>query len=550
MHDYTGRDVAVVIPTRDRWQILARTLEALAKQTIDGFETIVVVDGEDQDPPQLGNVLVLEKPQAGAGAARNLGAKSTTRPIVLFLDDDMIPVPHLLAKHLELHNRKPELEVAVLGHVQLHPSVSGNLINRWLDWSGTQFDYGNITTEEAGFGRFYSCNVSIKRDFFLSAGGFDEDFVAYYEDTDCGWRLHQKGLRLLYQPAAVAEHLQTMTWEGLVRRFQLVARGERLMTTKHAWFEPYFARRVRSAGLRPRQSRLWPLVAERVPRRFKRMRRVAERRADTWYYQQIGPYFLDAWQGARDLEELQEYLQDRYDVERLRGHVHALQQELASIGDEDEFYRSSEAYLYDLTVFATSGTKVPYLSDLRRLVTRGARLLDWGCGIGSDGLRLLDDGYAVSFADFDNPSTRYLRWRLEHRGLTADVFDIDKDDIPGGYDTAYALDVIEHVDDPFGLLAELERRARIVMVNLLEDEADHEHVYPHRTLPIEAILERARSRGIYSYRLYHGRSHLIAYRGTAPPRPTDRLRSAVQQRFGPLVPTARGREGPQRILPR
>ena len=91
-----------------------------------------------------------------------------------------------------------------------------------------------------------------------------------------------------------------------------------------------------------------------------------------------------------------------------------------------------------------TGTKLPYLRELARHVPPGSRLLDYGCGIGSDGLLLLEAGYRVEFADFDNPSTEFLRWRLERRGLDAPVHDLDKE-VPDGFDAAYAFDVIEHV---------------------------------------------------------------------------------------------------------
>src|SRR5207248_483828 len=78
-------------------------------------------------------------------------------------------------------------------------------------------------------------------------------------------------------------------------------------------------------------------------------------------------------------------------------------------------------------VFAMSGTKLPYHGDLERIVPSGSRLLDYGCGIGSDGLRLLDRGYRVEFADFDNPSARYLRWRLDRREIAAAVHDVERD---------------------------------------------------------------------------------------------------------------------------
>ena len=108
-----------------------------------------------------------------------------------------------------------------------------------------------------------------------------------------------------------------------------------------------------------------------------------------------------------------------------------------------------------------SETKLPYLRLITRHLPPGTSVLDYGCGIGSDGLILLEAGYRVEFADFDNPSAAYLRWRLDRRGLDAPVHDLDRE-VPGGFDLAYALDVIEHVDDPFAFCAELERRARLV----------------------------------------------------------------------------------------
>lgn len=215
---------------------------------------------------------------------------------------------------------------------------------------------------------------------------------------------------------------------------------------------------------------------------------------------------------ARERSELERYLGDSFELRRLQQYELQLDEEFAASADEPTFYRTSRAYLYNLTAFAITGTKLPYLDELERLVEPGARLLDYGCGIGSDGLLLLEAGYRVEFADFDNPSVEYLRWRLERRGLEAPIHDLERA-VPGGFDAAYAFDVIEHVDDPFGFLEQIEARARTVIVNLLEDDPGDPGF--HRTLPIEAIHARAVERGLAAYRLYHGRSHLLAYRGQA-----------------------------------
>jgi SAM-dependent methyltransferase len=240
----------------------------------------------------------------------------------------------------------------------------------------------------------------------------------------------------------------------------------------------------------------------------------------------------------RELAELQEFLGADYDESVLVASGAAVQEERERAGSEDELYRTSHAYLYDLTVFAMSRTKAPYLEALRRLVPPGAHLLDYGCGIGSDGIELLEQGYRVSFVDFDNPSTRYLRWRLERRGLDAHVYDLDRDELPGGFDAVYSFDVIEHVDDPFDFLEQMERRGRLVVVNFLVDDPDEDENALHRELPLNALLARAAAGRLRHYGRYHGRSHLVLYE-PGQPSPAIRLRSRAELLRGRTAAWAR-----------
>jgi SAM-dependent methyltransferase len=234
---------------------------------------------------------------------------------------------------------------------------------------------------------------------------------------------------------------------------------------------------------------------------------------------------------AAEEAELHAYLGERFDRRRLERHEEELEAELGRIGDEQTLYRTSEAYLYDLTAFAMWETKDPYRAALTRAVKPGAKLLDYGCGIGSDGLRLLTDGYRVTFADFANPSTAYLRWRLERRGIAAPVYDLDADELPGGFDLAYAFDVIEHVAEPFAFLAELERRSQRVLVNLLEPEPGETAL--HHELPIAELLEHAAASGLRSYALHHGRSHLVLYE---PGKRSQPLAAAAARRAATRIP--------------
>lgn len=298
MSPATAADLSIVVPTRGRPETLRRTIAALGAQTEQGFETIVVVDGADQEPPRFAGVRVIQQDHAGPGAARNRGVDASDRPLILFLGDDMIPRPELVARHLAVHRSEPAVEVGALGRIAWHPDLAGNRLRRWLDWSSALFEYDQLNGQEGrdvGWPRFYSSNVSLKRELFLAAGRFDPDFVFDYEDLDLAWRLGRRGLRLLYEAGALVEHLHPYDWEAVRQRYASRAGAERLMAAKHEWFEPWFYRQLDAARGEPRASPLWSYVVDLAPRRAPRVRRWLRSRANRHYLQRLAPDFFTAW---------------------------------------------------------------------------------------------------------------------------------------------------------------------------------------------------------------------------------------------------------------
>jgi SAM-dependent methyltransferase len=337
---------------------------------------------------------------------------------------------------------------------------------------------------------------------FDAAGGFDPEFTYYYEDLDFAYRLRDAGMSLRYEPAARVEHLHAYDEESFARRLRGIAKGEFMLTQRQPDFAPYFANKFRAVQGR------------------------AKRELDPWLVK-FAPTYLDAFEAEQELAELKEYLGKDFDEHLLRGHQQAVDAEEAAAPDELTFYRTSTAYLYDLTVFAMSGTKRPYREEIMRRIGPGSRLLDYGCGIGSDGLRFIEAGYRVEFADFANPSTEYLRWRLGRRGSEAAVHDVEAD-VPGGFELAYCFDVIEHVEDPFAFLAAIEATADLVAINFLEPAPDDVHV--HKPLPIKQLLRHATSHGLVHYSKHHGRSHFVIYHSRKADLPR-RLLGHLRRRF-------------------
>ena len=87
----------------------------------------------------------------------------------------------------------------------------------------------------------------------------------------------------------------------------------------------------------------------------------------------------------------------------------------------------------------------------------GSRLLEIGCGHGDFLLRARNRGFAVTGVEFSEKTCAATRARL---GGGAEVIHADPDNLPGedaAYDICVLSDVIEHVRDPRGLLAQAHR---------------------------------------------------------------------------------------------
>ncbi len=292
-------EISVVIPTLGRSAALPEVLDRVA-----GPRTEVLVVADAAAPEVAGATHRAERP--GASAARNVGLRAARAPLVLFLGDDILASPSLVPAHLAWHARLGDERVAVLGHVRWADRLKRTAFMAWLE-RGIQTDYGAIQGDRAGWGHLYTTNVSLKRDFALSVGGFDEDIPFLYEDLDLGRRLHDRGLDLRYAREAEAEHLHAPTLEEWGRRMEAVGRAERAFAAKHPDFEPYFLRRLGAAAegrpaegraaaqpARGRGARLAARVGPDVPVLGPRVWASAE----AYYGQRLWPAFKRGWDAA------------------------------------------------------------------------------------------------------------------------------------------------------------------------------------------------------------------------------------------------------------
>ena len=101
--------VSVVIPTRNRPELLTRAVRSVLAQTVTDVEVVVVADGPDEATPkalaEIGDPrvrLVALPVKGGAPNARNTGVREARAAWTALLDDDDEWLPHKLAVQLEL----------------------------------------------------------------------------------------------------------------------------------------------------------------------------------------------------------------------------------------------------------------------------------------------------------------------------------------------------------------------------------------------------------------------------------------------------------------
>jgi GT2 family glycosyltransferase len=306
--------ISVIIPTFQRCSSVHRLLQALACQTVqpDQFEVIVSIDGSQdgtlemvQRFPAPYALRAIWQPNRGRAAACNTGIRASTGDLVIFLDDDMEPVPSFLAAHQQAHVNAPRL--GVIGAAPITVEESSPPV---VDFIGRKFNNHLERLAQPGYHiqlrDFYSGNFSIRRDTLLEVGLFDEAFRIYgHEDLELYWRLSRAGVKVIYDPRAKARQYFTKDLAALVR--DSIAKGKTaiLLASKH----PEAARHLRLGTFKQVSlpcyicralllalSDLFPRTPDMILRLMMRLEQRQPARMQRYYTMALDYYF---WWGVR-----------------------------------------------------------------------------------------------------------------------------------------------------------------------------------------------------------------------------------------------------------
>lgn len=241
-------NISIVIPTYNRRPRLERVLRALERQThpLEDFEVVVVSDGSTDGTDRfLTNVetpLQLRphfQENAGVAAARNRGVEQARAELILFIDDDVVPAPDLVAEHLRQHHAY-QRDIVVLGPM-LTPA--DHEMSPWVQWEQSML-YRQYNAMEQGLyeptsRQFYTGNTSLRRDAIVEAGGFDPTFRRA-EDIELGFRLERLGLKYVFCMSARGYHYAERSYESWIAIAYAYGRNTVLFTRDRgvAWNLP------------------------------------------------------------------------------------------------------------------------------------------------------------------------------------------------------------------------------------------------------------------------------------------------------------------------
>ena len=186
------------------------------------LEVILIDNGSDDDSVDVMRAdhawvrLIVNPENVGFSAGCNQGAKAAKdADVYVFLNNDMRVDPAWLRELVGPVVRKE----CAASSAKMY-SWDGKVLNSvggGMNFHGIGIQKGYLEEPRPEFDEpaktLFACGgaMAIDAAIFDDVGGFDEEFFAYYEDVDLGWRLWVMGYEIHYAPRAICWHHHSST---------------------------------------------------------------------------------------------------------------------------------------------------------------------------------------------------------------------------------------------------------------------------------------------------------------------------------------------------
>ncbi len=211
-----------IVPVYNRPDEVDELLDSLTRQTLTGFEVIVVEDGSAVPCAEVCrkyadrlDLHYFDKPNSGPGQSRNYGVERAQGEYVIILDSDVVlPEDYLQAVDDELRRSPAD---AFGGPDSAHSSFTDT--QKAISYSMTSFfTTGGIRGGKKKLDKFYprSFNMGVRREVYQRLGGFSR--MRFGEDIDFSIRIFKAGCRCRLFPEAWVWHKRRTDFRKFFRQ--------------------------------------------------------------------------------------------------------------------------------------------------------------------------------------------------------------------------------------------------------------------------------------------------------------------------------------------
>jgi glycosyltransferase involved in cell wall biosynthesis len=209
--------ISIIIPTFNGASRVGNCLNSLLKQMPRrDVEILVVNDGSTDNTAEVvggyAGVRLITQRNAGPAAARNRGALEARGTLLLFTDDDCVPLPDWLDAMIKPFG-DPEV-VASKGTYRTHQKT---LAARFV-----QIEYEDryrLMADLDCIDFIDTYSAAFRRNRFLEMAGYDTSFpVACAEDVELSYRMSARGWKMKFAPAAIVYHTHPDTLAEYLRK--------------------------------------------------------------------------------------------------------------------------------------------------------------------------------------------------------------------------------------------------------------------------------------------------------------------------------------------
>lgn len=230
---------SIIIAVKGDNPYLRECLDHCGRLTDQDFEIIVLPD--EACALNYPQTRILATGPVGPSYKRDLGVAEARGSILAFLDDDAYPAPGWLAAAVQVLN-DPGVAAACGPAVTppqdgLRQQASGLVYSSWM--VGGPFVYRYLPRPAREVDDYPSCNLIIKKEPFVRAGGFNTCYWPGEDTVVCLKLTHDLKFRIVYDPGILVYHHRRALFGGHLRQVK-----------SYAQHRGYFAKRFPQTSLR------------------------------------------------------------------------------------------------------------------------------------------------------------------------------------------------------------------------------------------------------------------------------------------------------------